>query len=95
MVSVALGVEIIDKEMTEIKTSTEIYLDGLIGKSLYKEDQKELIERLNIRDDRNRLQKKISTLNGYLIDNYNMTLISKRIRKEGDRNTIWLINNIE
>lgn len=95
MVSVALGVEIIDKEMTEIKSSTEIYLDGLIGKPLYKEDQKELIERLNIRDDRHRLQKKISTLNGYLIDNYNMMLISKRIREEGDRTTIWLINNIE
>ena len=77
-----------------MKTSIELYLDGLVGKRLYKEDRKELIEKLNLRDGRNRLQKKIYTLNGYLLDNYNMILISKQVKEKGKLVTIWLLNNI-
>ena len=73
----------------------EEYLDGLIGKRLHKDEQKELINMIDLRDSRNRLQKKVSTLNGYLLDNYNMMLISKQIRKDGKKVTIWLLNNIE
>ena len=87
MVSVALGVEIIDKEMTEIKTSTEIYLDGLIGKSLYKEDQKELAEKLNIRRN-GKLLKSISTLNSYFEEeNFNYYILAKRTNSK----RYWII----
>ena len=50
---------------------------------------------IDLRDSRNRLQKKVSTLNGYLLDNYNMMLISKQIREDGKKITIWLLNNIK
>lgn len=39
------------------------YLESIVGKRLYKEDQKELIERLNIRQD-GKLMKSITVLNG-------------------------------
>ena len=73
----------------------EEYLETLVGKTLIKEEQKELINMIDLRDSRNRLQKKVSTLNGYLLDNYNMMLISKQIREEGKKITIWLLNNIK
>ena len=87
-----------DYSKTRCKASKEEIieiLDKLVGKILYKEDREELIEKLNLRDSRNRLQKKISTLNEYLSDNYNTTLISKRIREDGKKVTIWILNNIE
>ena len=74
--------------------SIEDYLEELLGKTLYKEEQKELINMINLRDSRNKLQKKLCTLNGYLLDNYNMILISKKIKKQGKLVTIWVLGNI-
>lgn len=81
--------EIMNEEIELIE-----YLKNLVGKKLYKEDREELIEKLNLRDGRNRLQKKVSTLNGYLLDNYNMMLISKKVKEKGKLVTVWLLNNI-
>ena len=30
----------------------------------------------------------------YLIDNYNMTIISKRIKKEGKLKTVWIVSQL-
>lgn len=50
-------------------------------------------EKLNIRRN-GKLLKSVSTLNGYLMDNYNMILISKKVKEQGKLVTIWLLNNI-
>ena len=83
-----------EKELELQKKEKELkeYLQTLVGKRLYKEDKEELIEKLDLRDNRNRLQKKISTLNRYLLDNYNMMLISKRVKEQGKHVTVWLLN---
>lgn len=53
------------------------YLNSIVDKRLNKEEQEELIEMLSLKDKYGRIQKKISTLNAYLNDNFNMQLISK------------------
>lgn len=70
------------------------YLEGLLGKALYKKQRKELVNMINLRDSRNRLQKSLCVLNGYLIDNFNMVLISKKIIKCDRLVTIWVLGNI-
>lgn len=45
------------------------YLNRIIGKKLYKEEQKELIESINIKDKRGRIQKSISIFNAYFDEN--------------------------
>ncbi|MBN1069452.1 hypothetical protein DVW02_15930 [Clostridium botulinum] len=52
-------------EIEEIKLSLEETLDSLVGKKLYKEERKELIEFFNIRKD-GKLLKGIGNLNAYL-----------------------------
>lgn len=86
---------IIKKEYESfIKDEFKDYLQNLVGNRLYKKQQQELIVKIGLKDNQNRLQKKISTLNGYLIDNYNMMLISKRVKEQGKLVTVWIINNI-
>ena len=70
----------------------EEYLQSCIGKRLYKEEQQELIEMIGLKDNKGRIQKQVSTLNGYLTDNFNMTLISKVVRENNKRKTVWLID---
>ena len=72
----------------------EEYLEGLIGKRLYKQEQKELINMIGLRDYRNRLQKSISIINSYLIENYNYTVSSKKIKEQGKLIKIWVISYI-
>ena len=76
------------------KDELEEYLEGLIGKRLHKKEQKELAEKVNIRKD-GKLLKSISVLNGYFIDNYNITIKSKQIREQGKKVTIWILINIK
>ena len=73
----------------------EEYLEGLIGKRLHKDEQKELIKKIDLRDRFNRVQKSISILNQYLIENYSYSISSKRIKIEGKKVTVWLVSNIE
>ena len=73
----------------------EIYLQSLVGVRLHKEARNELIDKLNLTDSRGRQQKKITTLAGYVLDNFNMILISKKVKEKGKLVTIWLLNNVE
>lgn len=72
----------------------EEYLEKLVGKALIKEEQKELINMINLRDNSRRLQKSISIINSYLIENYNYSVSSKRIRIEGKKVTVWIVSKI-
>ena len=71
------------------------YLETLIGKRLFKEDQKELIDMIGLKDKQGRKQKSISLLNSYLIENYKMTLNTSRVKnEEGKKKTIWILSRI-
>ena len=59
-----------------------------------KEEQKELINRIDLRDSSRHLQKSISVINSYLIENYNYSVSNKRIRIEGKQVTVWIISKI-
>ena len=62
-------IDLQEMEDYKLKDELEIYLDDLIGKWLYKDEQKELINKINLTDSRNRQQKSLKMLNQYLIDN--------------------------
>lgn len=51
------------------KATLSDYLDSMVGKRLYKEEQDELIKKINIRDGRNRLQRGCRIINEYFIEN--------------------------
>ena len=70
------------------------YLESIINTKLDKEQQKILINNIGLKDTRGRQIKSINTLNAYLIDNYNMTIISKRIKKEGKLKTVWIVSQL-
>jgi hypothetical protein len=88
-------------EETMENNNLTTYLESLIGKKLLKDEQKELINKISLKDSRGRLQKGINILNGYLKDNkFNYMIISKRTsEREGDKvKTIryWeILNDIE
>jgi superfamily II DNA or RNA helicase len=90
---------IIEEDVKELELKE--YLNGIIGKKLMKEDQKKLIELIDLKDSRGRLQKGINTLNAYLKDNkLHYLIVSKRTseRVEGKPKTIryWeIISNVE
>jgi hypothetical protein len=63
------------------------YLDSIIGTRLYKEEQAELIKKVNLRDGRGRQQKDVEQLNIYFQKNslpYNLNNDSK-MNKDGRR----------
>lgn len=82
-------------EETIKKSDNREYLEKLIGKKLDKEMQKELVEYLNIRDNRNRMQKSLTIINAYLIDNFNLNVISKQMRENGKLARYWYVQEIE
>jgi hypothetical protein len=47
----------------------ETYLESIVGKKLLKEEQKELIETIGLKDARGRLQKGFKSLNTYFEEN--------------------------
>ncbi|WP_203246317.1 DEAD/DEAH box helicase [Sporosarcina beigongshangi] len=56
-------------EEEEKKDDLESYLNSIVGKKLFKEGQKELIEKVRLKDGRGRIQKGISLLNAYFKEN--------------------------
>ncbi len=58
-----------DVEAEKEKDELELYLESIFGKKLFKNEQKELIEKIGLRDARKRLQKSVSLLNVYLEKN--------------------------
>ncbi|MDB1931695.1 DEAD/DEAH box helicase family protein [Clostridium tertium] len=63
-------------EQYNIKSELELYLRGNLYKKYYKEDKKELIDKIGLKDSRNRIQKSINTLNPYLQENFNLYIFS-------------------
>ncbi|MBC2436942.1 hypothetical protein [Clostridium saccharobutylicum] len=56
-------------EIYEVILSLEECLEKLVGEKLYKDKQKELVEFIELKDARGRLQKSIGQLNEYLVAN--------------------------
>lgn len=66
-------------EEIEKQDDLESYLDGLVGKKLFKNEQRELVDRINLRDNKRRQQKSIGLLNEYLKENkVTYQIVSKR-----------------
>lgn len=87
------NVEDLDEaDKVKLKDEIGIYLTGIKGIKLSKEKQKELIDKINLRDNRNRKQHSIGQLSTYLNNNYNMTLITDN--KNPRRRTDWIVIDI-
>lgn len=71
------------------------YLNNISGEKLNKQKQKELIDKIGLKDTRGRLQKSINILNSYLIDNCNKTIKSKRITIDNKKVTIWIVSDFK
>lgn len=67
------------------------YLEGLLGKPLYKQEQKELINTINLRDGSNRLQRGFYTLRSYLMDNYKIELLNNTYNFDGEKIKAWVL----
>lgn len=65
-------------EEYELKDELTLYLEELIGVRLYDKEKNELINKINLTDDRGRQLKSIKPLKGYLEDWYNLSLISTK-----------------
>jgi hypothetical protein len=70
------------------------YLDSVINIKLFKDQQKELIEKIGLKDARGRLQKSIGQLNAYLIENFNKSILSKRIKLNNQLHTVWIVSEL-
>jgi hypothetical protein len=71
--------------------SLEMYLEQLIGKKLFKDEQKELIDKINLRVD-GRQQKSYSKLNdGLKMINLNYVIVPKR----NSDSRYWIIEKME
>ena len=86
------------QEEIKLKENIIPYLNNIIGKKLYKEDQEELINIIDLKDSRGRMQKSISQLNNYFnINNIKLILKSKRknirINEKVKKDTYWILNN--
>lgn len=73
------------------KDKIKEYLENIIDKPLIKKEQEELIKKINLRDNYNRLQKCYSAINVYLENNYNLHIKRERPRINGKQTTIWKI----
>jgi len=61
------------------------YLKSIIGLKLFKDERKELIDNINLRDNRNRIQKSIELLNAYFNENkMNYIIVHKMSSKMED-----------
>ena len=71
------------------------YLESIINTKLNKQQQKELINNIGLKDTRGRHVNSINILNAYLIDNYNMSVISKQISENNKRVRYWIVSKID
>jgi hypothetical protein len=70
----------------------EDYLNNIVEKKLFKDDKKELIDKINLRDSRNRQQKSISLLNKYLETNKFPYII---LPKKSNSKRYWKVEKID
>ena len=79
------GMDYVVYEEIEKQDDLESYLDGLVGEKLFKNEQRELVDKINLRDNKRRQQKSIGLLNEYLKENKVMyQIVSKRSMIETD-----------
>lgn len=93
-----LDKDIVDLNEIQQKQETdeiEEYIKSLIDKPLDKEQQNELINTLNLKDYRNRLQRSYSAVNGYLQGEHNLYIETVRRKVNNKRITLWIIRNQE
>lgn len=88
-------IDLEELEKYKLKGELELYLDEIKNTKLNKEKQEELINKIGLVDKRGRLQRSISQLNAYLIENYNLSIISKRVPIDNKRITVWIISEIK
>lgn len=99
IIALQLGInplDIIEMETTIKKLSLEEALERIIGNRLYKNERKELIEFIGLKDARGRLQKSIKQLNAYFEANkIDYIIKSKRVKVEGKLYTVWIVGKID
>lgn len=97
--------ELIEDIILDIELENLIkFLNSLVGEQLFKKERKELIDKINLRDNRGRQQKSISLINAYFKENKIPFIIDRdRDNKEklddGQKNlnfrkTYWIIGEI-
>lgn len=72
----------------------ELYLNKILNKKLYKDDRQRLIDKINLRDDRGRQKKSISSMSKHLEENYKIKINSERCTKNGQKNTVWELEKL-
>lgn len=66
-----------------MKNELDLYLDSIVGKKLLKEQQEELIEKIQLKDARGRIQKSIKLFNAYFVENeMNYMIVAKRTNQQ-------------
>ena len=79
-------------EEYEMKDEFQLYLQDITGKKLFKGEQEELINKISLKDKRGRLQTSLKSINIYLQENYEYTLVSTKESKGNNRGKrYWII----
>lgn len=82
-------------EEEKIQNELEKYLDSITDKRLTKEEQKELVDKIGLKDARGRLQKSISTINAYIEENKLPYIILSKVIKENNKSKrVWVVNKL-
>ncbi|MGE7216602.1 hypothetical protein ACQKJC_08890 [Priestia koreensis] len=77
-----------DEKITDLNQ----YLESIVGVKLYKEEQKQLIDMICLKDKRGRIQKRIDTLNAYFVESkFNYIILPK---KSGNTR-YWKIESVD
>jgi superfamily II DNA or RNA helicase len=91
-------IQVVDSKMSHELSKEEIlikYIDSIVGIRLFEPERKELIEYINLRDGRNRLQKTPKLFNAYFEANkYPFMIISKQVRIENKKISVWIVEKL-
>lgn len=99
----------LDKDISNKKLLENIQNDGhkdyikeyvlsKVNTYLDKKEQNKLIDIMDLRDSKNRKKKGLTTLKGYLLDNFDLTIESKPVRIKSKNNKlerVWIIMHIK
>ena len=74
----------------------EEYLDSIIGEKIFKNEQKELIDKIGLKDAKRRIQKSINQFNVYFEENKMPYTIISKTTKDKNQKTVryWEINSL-
>lgn len=91
----ALKFSILDMEAE--KEGLSEYLDNLVGKKLFKEDQKKLIDRIDYRFNGRQIRSRTELTKELLKRNYNYAITDncgKRVQIDGKKHTVWIVEKM-